>query len=219
MNLATLLNFAAHPETLWGENHYISADYPGAFRNRVVELGGGVPLFFSGALGGMVTANVNPKGSQEERRQYVKFMGHTLAETAVSALESAEKIAEPVIAFRKKPVYFPMKNWRFRLARRLKIFERDFTDGYVKSEINFVSIGDLHILTAPGECTPETGRLILARMSGWNNMLFCLGCDEIGYILTGEQWANREYCYETTMSLGMDTAGILINECGVLLKV
>ena len=87
-------------------------------------------------------------------------------------------------------------------------------EGYeVKSEINAIRIGDLEIITSPGEVFPEIvdGGIespegadirtepvevppLRSVMKGVINMNFNLGMDEIGYIIPISQW-DREPPY------------------------
>ena len=87
--IATLLNFASHPEALWTDNRLVSAEHPGYFRARMRSLTSGVPLYFSGPLGGMLTPNVSEDSDQATRQAYVKDLGHHLAEVVHAALEGA----------------------------------------------------------------------------------------------------------------------------------
>ncbi|NOZ00766.1 MAG: hypothetical protein GXP54_02620 [Deltaproteobacteria bacterium] len=209
--VATLVNFAAHPETLWEGNTCLSADYPGVVRRRLRELVQGVPMFFSGALGGMVTPNVHEKAKFEQRKEYVSQFGADLAEAAEGVLAEADGIADTRLELRKLRMELPVKNWRFRLAARIGVIDRDFSNGSVRTEMNLVGLGDsVSILTAPGEVTPEMGRRIIEHMPGEHRLLFCLGCDELGYVLTPEQFKDREYRYEKSMSLGPGTGPALL---------
>lgn len=209
--VATLVNFAAHPETLWEGNPFLSADYPGAVRKRLRETTKGVPVFFSGALGGMVTPNVHEKADLDTRKAYVQTLGRDLGDVVRHALAGATPIPEPVLRCRKQPLELSLENWRLKLARTLGIIDREFLMEKVRSEMNLVQLGDrVSLLTAPGEVTPELGRLIAGEMTGEHRLLLCLGCDEIGYVLTPEQFGNGEYSYEQSMSIGPDTGPALI---------
>jgi hypothetical protein len=208
--VATLVNFAAHPETLWEGNPLVSPDYPGALRRRLRETAKGVPLFFSGALGGMVTPAVDRKATLKQRRAEKDRLGAGLADLASAALERANAIPDSTLALRRLPLSLPLDNRLFRLLRRLGVIDREFIMGRVRSEMNLVTLGtDVSILTAPGECTPEVGRELVARCPGEHRLLLCLGCDELGYVMTPDQWANSEYRYERTMSVGPRTAAAL----------
>ncbi len=53
--IATLLDFPSHPESLGRDNTLISCDYPWSARRRLEREFGGVALFFSGDIGGLLT--------------------------------------------------------------------------------------------------------------------------------------------------------------------
>ncbi|MCS6918652.1 MAG: neutral/alkaline non-lysosomal ceramidase N-terminal domain-containing protein [Fimbriimonadales bacterium] len=56
--IATLTNFACHPEVL--NNDQLTADFPNWFYRTIEAQGGGVAIFVNGALGGMVSPAANP---------------------------------------------------------------------------------------------------------------------------------------------------------------
>ena len=56
--IATVVNFAAHPETLWEFNTLLSPDYVGPLRARLESEVGGETVYLSGPLGAMLTPNV-----------------------------------------------------------------------------------------------------------------------------------------------------------------
>jgi hypothetical protein len=66
----TLFNFACHPEVLWEHNPHITADYVGYLRDEVEKKTGAPSIFFSGALGGMMTPDVKDHSFEE-----AEFMG------------------------------------------------------------------------------------------------------------------------------------------------
>jgi hypothetical protein len=51
--IATVVNWANHPETLGSRNTQISADYPGFFYKRLEAKLGGMAVLWNGAVGGM----------------------------------------------------------------------------------------------------------------------------------------------------------------------
>ncbi|MFW9877700.1 MAG: neutral/alkaline non-lysosomal ceramidase N-terminal domain-containing protein, partial [Candidatus Thorarchaeota archaeon] len=81
--IATMINYAGHPEVLVGDNLEITSDYAGYLRDKVEEELGGVAIFMNGALGGMITPDV-------EEHTFVKAqeIGYTLAEATIKALGS-----------------------------------------------------------------------------------------------------------------------------------
>lgn len=209
-NKALLLNFAAHPETLWEHNHAISADYPACFRNALRELGVESPLFFSGPLGAMLTPNVNPKATAQERRPFIETFGKNLATLAHSQIAHATPLSGSICMVHKECSIANL-NGRFNFARKLGVFAREIPDGFLKTEMNQLAIGSLRITTVPGEACPEVGDMIYEALFDGDRMILCLGCDELGYILPSQFFIHPEYKYETTMSLGPHMAHIVVS--------
>lgn len=224
--IATLLNYGSHPETLWEKNRQLSPDYPGAFRRRLRELSGGVPLFFQGVLGGMLTPNTPPRATFEGRKDFAEEMGRALADAVVSALDSAEPIPVDSLEHRRREVVVPVNNWRFRIGHRYGILKRTIRDDRtVETEIHTLRLGDVLIVSWPGEPVPELGGRIKAEhMDGEHRLIFSLGCDEMGYILEPAMFDNgdprwgKHYAYERSMSMGRETAPILVDALDALLS-
>lgn len=214
---ATLLNFASHPEALWENNRYISPDFVGPFRRHLRALSPGLPLYFSGPLGGMLTPNVPPKSGGMARQSYIEDLGRHLAERAVAALADAQPMEAPALRHRRRQIHLENANWQFRLLTRFGLIPARTRDGGVDTEVHHLRVGDLELVTAPGEVLPELGHRLRARLSAPHRMLLCLGCDELGYILEPEMFDEREYRYERSMSLGRPTAEALLDATEELL--
>ncbi|MGM0578636.1 MAG: hypothetical protein ACQEXJ_23125 [Myxococcota bacterium] len=208
--LATVLNFASHPETLWEDNPYLSPDYPGAFRRHAGERTPGAKLFFSGPLGGMLTPNVREDAGDAERRDYAERLGAELAERTEDALADATPQEAPTLSHRVRDVGLDNRNWRFKLFTRLGLIRTDWKGSRVDTEVHHVRLGDVEMLTAPGELVPELGARVDALMSAPHRMLLGLALDEFGYVLEPRMFDDREYRYEKTMSLGRSTADTLM---------
>ncbi|MCB9726967.1 MAG: hypothetical protein H6744_06145 [Deltaproteobacteria bacterium] len=216
--IATLLNFASHPESLWEHNHWLSPDFPGPFRRHVREAVGGEALYFSGPLGGMLTPNVPKDADETQRRDYIERLGRALAVATVGALEAAAPDAEPAFSHRFRMTEFQLANWRFKLMTTLGIIPGAWRGHSVETEVHHVRLGQLELLSVPGEPVPELGHRIVERMPGPHRGLLCLGMDEFGYILEPAMFQDREYAYEKTMSLGPATAGTLLEACDALVE-
>ena len=78
--------------------------------------------------------------------------------------------------------------------------------------------GDVEALTAPGEMLPELGHRIRGLMRAPHGLLLGLAIDEMGYIVPTEQFDDREYRYERSMSLGRGTADHLVAAYEALLS-
>lgn len=83
--ICSLINFTAHPETLWSDNLLLTSDYVGYLRRRVEGVLGGTAIFLNGALGGMVTVDAESNSFEEAER-----IGFAAAETALEAARLAE---------------------------------------------------------------------------------------------------------------------------------
>ena len=79
--LVTFFDFPCHPEVLWELNPNITSDYVHYLREEVEKQTGAPCIFFSGALGGMMTPDVKDHSFEE-----AEFMGKKLAEEGLEAL-------------------------------------------------------------------------------------------------------------------------------------
>lgn len=52
--IGTLVNWSSHPEALWSHNLYISSDFPHWARERLEATYGGIAVYFSGSVGGII---------------------------------------------------------------------------------------------------------------------------------------------------------------------
>jgi hypothetical protein len=123
--IATVLNFAGHPEVLDGPpyNYLISADYLAYVYEYIEDKLGGVAVFFNGALGGMITPDVDgvfdgietPGLPVNRTFEMAEEIGSRLAKAAIEALENAEVCKNTNIVFKKKTIDIPLENFNFRL--------------------------------------------------------------------------------------------------------
>ena len=210
--IATLLNFASHPEALWNENRLISAEHPGYFRAQMRELHPtGVPLYVSGPLGGMLTPNVPEKSDSDARIAYIKRLGGHLAKACEQALSDAVLESEPELMHRHMSFKLKNANRRFTLLSKLKLIGVRLEQGVIESEVHHLQIGQTEALSAPGEMLPELGHRVRALMKAPHRLLLGLAIDELGYILPEAQYDDRDYRYEKSMSVGRDTAKALLS--------
>jgi hypothetical protein len=109
--LVTLLDFPCHPEVLWEHNPHITADYPGFLRAAVESSTHAPAIFFSGALGGMLTPAVKDHSFEE-----AEVMGARLAEAGLNALYEAPLLVEPTMRFDRADVPIRLDNLLFKIA-------------------------------------------------------------------------------------------------------
>jgi hypothetical protein len=174
--IATLVNFASHPESMGSSNTLLSADYIHALR-KTVEDGsqwqtapdvpglGGDAIFINGALGGMMTPlnidTISPDGDTWSTGMFEKSdtIGQLLGEIAIDAVADGEVIANPQLAFARQGLLIEVHNGGFQLLFEMGVFQREIVemDGkkYVRSEMGVLELGPIRMLTVPGELLPE----------------------------------------------------------------
>lgn len=211
--IASLVNFACHPETLWSNNRLITADFAGYLCNIMEKRLGGVALYFNGALGGMVTVNVklDEKGRQLHTFQEAERIGAHLAMIALGTIEDAEVNPVYRIQTHRKEVAIPAKNWRFRLAKWMGVIDRPLEANRVLTELWRIDLGDAQIITIPGEILPNLGLKLKEHMRGKYRLLLGLANDELGYILSSADYRDDLYSYERSMSIGPEIGPLIYN--------
>ncbi|MBM3821644.1 MAG: hypothetical protein FJ404_01940 [Verrucomicrobia bacterium] len=203
--LATLVNYAIHPEVIGASRGVCSPDLVGPLRDRVRELGGGAGLFMNGAQGGMVTADNRAEGGGERNDwEECRRIGRLLAEEAMRVVKEAPEQEDPELACWSRPLEFTIESPLMRAILKgspLKYPER--TDGKLATQLNVVHLGGAQILTIPGEALPNIGYYLKRNMRGEHNFLFGLTNDAFGYLLTKVDWGSfKIYDYVSRTSLG-----------------
>jgi len=222
--IATLVNYAIHPEVLGAKSGILSPDLIGPLRDRVAAKGGGVCVFMNGAQGGMITAdNRDYSKPRDPARGYwdgkgdwdeCVRIGNTLADESLRVLADAPVQTDPRLKVAFRDVRFPVESdalWAVVQHSPLRYAHSD--DRSIRARINFVQLGDARILTIPGEALPNIGFYLKRKMGGKHNLLFGLTNDAFGYILTKVDYQSfPRYDYVSRVSLGEMTGEILIGE-------
>ncbi len=228
--IATLVNYAIHPEVLGADAGILSPDLIGPLCDTIESQVGGMALFVNGAQGGMITAdnrqleNVKDaaKGYWEDSRAWDEALriGQTMAHEALRIVEHAPLQVAPQLSCQALEVEFPVDSddlWAVVTLSPL---------GYPHNEnrtitacINLVELGNAQILTIPGEALPNIGFYLKRKMHGEHNLLFGLCNDAFGYILTKVDYDSfPRYDYISRVSLGEMTGEILIERSLELVK-
>jgi len=202
--IATLINYACHPEVL--NNKQITSDFPHYLRLRVEEKLGGVAIYMNGAQGGMVTAVIQkeetyPKG---EAWPEAERIGNTLADRTLAVLSDAKTVENPTITFQQRLFRVPMENPNFKALMDAGILPNLLVDGHIETEVSRFTVGPAEFLTLPGEVLPNIGFFLKRKMRGPSKFLLGLTGDALGYILTPEDWGLKLYRYETSVSVGSE---------------
>jgi hypothetical protein len=222
----TLMDFPCHPEVLWEQNPHITSDYPGELR-RVVEAQTGAPcIFFSGALGGMMTPDVEAHSFEEAGE-----MGLKLAEAGLRLLGDVknQEVTGRILDFAHCEFTAKLQNPLFKIAIRRKLLPdpRD-RDSRVTTQANLLRIGDCWLVTVPGELLPKLGLAIKEKLRAAGASvtgIIGLANDELGYILPQEDYRypfnpfNPKDHYEETMSISKEIGPKLLQAVDDLLLI
>jgi hypothetical protein len=209
--LLSFFNFPCHPEVLWEHNPHITADYPGFLRGEVEAATAAPCIFFSGALGGMLTPDVSEHSFEE-----AEAMGRTLANAGLDALDKVTlSDPSPAISLQKREIRIKLSNILFKFAFRTGLLpDTRNRKGEIVTEVNLVRLGPLWLATVPGEMLPKLGMALkadLRRAGAEIAGVIGLANDELGYILPREDFRyplnpfKPGSHYEETMSLGKKT--------------
>ena len=221
--IATLVNYAIHPEILGADRGILSPDLIGPMAERIEQRAGGVALFFNGAQGGMVTAdNRDLDAPSDPVRGYWKDIGtweecqrvgHTMADEALRLLAEGEQDPAPQVEARCRDVTFPVDSddlWGVVCHSPLG-YPHDEATRTITARLVVLDLGAARILTIPGEALPNVGAY-LKRKTGERTFLFGLTNDAFGYILAEVDFlAFPRYQYVSRVSLGERTGTILVD--------
>ena len=233
--IATVVEWGCHPETLGSANSLLTSDFSGYWRDAVengvpdpkgVKGLGGMCLYFQGLVGGLMTQlhTTVPHRNGVDKFKEASFekaqaLGENLAILTVNALrgEQAWRPTDTRVAVAAKTVFVPMSGL-FGAGVFLGLVHPGWYWGKGKTELDVIRVGDLEILTIPGEMYPEIadGGIespegadypgtpvevppLRSLMKGKLNMMIGLANDEIGYIIPKTQWdAKKPYAYGRT---------------------
>ena len=220
--LATLVNYAVHPEVLGNSVGVCSPDLVGPLCERIEAKAGGLALFINGAQGGMITADNRDldklrdplRASWETTRTWEECLriGHLMADEALRIVGDAPVQSDPRLDCASERVRFPVESdamWAVITLSPLNYPHRE--DRSIEARINLVNLGDAQILTIPGEALPNIGFYLKRKVRGRHNLLFGLTNEAFGYILTKVDFRSfPRYDYDSRTSLGEMTGEIFI---------
>ena len=213
--IATLVNYAVHPEVLGSKAGICSPDLVWPMTERIEEKTGGMALFMNGAQGGMVTAdNRREDGSDMRIWDECVRIGRLLADEALRIIGETKPSETARLRVHASAVRFPVDSQEMMAVLESSPLEFDLdAQGRIGTTMNLVELGEAQILTIPGEALPNIGYYLKRQMTGEHNLLFGLTNDAFGYIMTRVDWGSfRRYDYITRVSLGERTGEILITE-------
>lgn len=222
--IATLVNYAIHPEVLGSDIGILSPDAIGPMCDRIEKEVGGLAVFMNGAQGGMVTADNrdlnSPKdsvrGYWNDLRAWEECVriGDLMGREALRIAGAAQTQKDPSLFCRAISVKFPVESpvlWGVITQSPLG-YPRN-ADRSIQAQVNLVNIGNAQCLTIPGEALPNIGFYLKRKMAGQHNLLFGLTNEAFGYILTKVDYSSfPRYEYVSRTSLGEMTGEILMEK-------
>ena len=222
--IATLVNYATHPEILGTARKTMSPDLCGPLYDRIESKAGGIAIFMNSAQGGMVTAdNRRENGGEANDWNECIRIGNLMADEALRMIELAPVRENPELFCTSKTIRFPIDSeavrFMFKHSPLLPETDKNHDFSSVTTRMNLLNIGEAQVVTIPGEALPNIGFYLKRKMKTNQPFLFGLTNDAFGYILTKEDFNSFErYNYITRTSLGEITGDILTREALKLIE-
>lgn len=221
--IATLVNYATHPEILGTGRKTMSPDLCGPLYDRIESKAGGMAIFMNSAQGGMVTADTRRENGKEANDwdECIRI-GNLMADEALRIVEPAPIQENPEIFCASKSIRFPVDSEIMRYVfKNSPVAANSGTTDFsvVSTRINLLNIGKAQVLTIPGEALPNIGFYMKRKMKSDQPFLFGLTNDAFGYMLTKEDFGSFErYNYVSRTSLGEMTGSIYEEEAMKLIN-
>ena len=222
--IATLVNYAVHPEVLGSKEGILSPDLVGPLNERIEREAGGMALFMNGAQGGMITADNRDfdqpirdalRAYWRDRRVWSECerIGGLLAGESLRIVSGASWQKSPALTVHSTIVRFKVDSEEiWQVVQHSPLRYPHGADRTVSTRINLVTIGNAQMLTIPGEALPNIGFYLKRNMRGEHNFLLGLTNDAFGYILTKVDFNSfPAYRYISRVSLGEMTGETLMD--------
>jgi hypothetical protein len=213
-SIATLVNYAIHPEVIGSEQGILSPDLCGPLYERIESAVGGVALFMNGAQGGMVTADTRRENGKEANDwQECIRIGNLLADEALRLIAAAPEQRDPVLYSTSRMIEFPVESPMMQyIIENSPLKHQHAKPGVVIAQLNLLNIGTAQILTIPGEALPNIGYYVKRHMKTKSPFLFGLTNDAYGYILSKVDFNSfKRYDYISQTCLGELTGEIYMD--------
>lgn len=215
--IATLVNYAVHPEVIGSKQGILSPDLCGPLYDRIEAKAGGIALFMNGAQGGMVTADTRiDKDSEANHWGECKRIGELLGDEALRIIATAKEQANPDLYCTARKIRFPIDSdiMKYILSHSpLKLAGEHPNTDYAETQLNLLNIGTAQVLTIPGEALPNIGYYVKRHMKTTQPFLFGLTNDAFGYMLTKVDFNSfKRYEYVSRTSLGEMTGEIYMEQ-------
>ncbi len=219
--IATLVNYAIHPEVIGSGRGILSPDLCGPLYDRIESKGGGMALFMNGAQGGMVTADTRREANTEANTwEECIRIGELLADEALRIVSTASPLENPALYCTSRTIDFPVESDMMKyILQNSPLKHPNAKPNVVSAQLNLLNIGPAQILTIPGEALPNIGFYLKRNMNTKLPFLFGLTNDAYGYMLTKVDFNSfKRYDYVSRTSLGEMTGEIYMEQALKLVK-
>ena len=177
--IGTLINWASHPEQVINGSS-VSADFVGYMRlYQHMRHNGAIAVFFQGALGGQIGSNnitfshdgIPYNACGDCSFEKAKALGEILDQHIELFLDDSIREENPSLEWRQQQILVPLENVGFHYAFNAGAIERtlynsdgtehsrpidaDLREVFLMSEMVYLKLGSLSLLTVPGELHPE----------------------------------------------------------------
>lgn len=209
--IGSLFSYSAQPELTPRHSDKISAGYPGEACKLLDKKLGGTSLFLLGACGAM-----EPQGCEkgfDEAHQY----GRRLAEAVIELSSNERAVSGDALSVEMREVELPIENPGFHMMMEAGMIHTSQRPPTGVASISKVTIGDLVILTLPGEPFPGIVRGIGEK---GKTLFLSQVNDSLGYFIPPEQFnpepppfeEGRHFTSHELESLGRSSGEILRRE-------
>lgn len=232
---ATLVNFPLHPAILAGDNWLYSADFPGYMAESLSRLSGNglIPIFFNGCCGNVNHVDYTDR-TQGRGFQMAQRVGYLIGVAAFEARNRAVPVQGSKISLSRESVRLKrlkisedQRRWAEDVLRKAKEqlargqvdglpdehYARMWSEMYRQqseddfAEVCALRVGDLGIVTLPGEMFCEFGLQIKKQSPAKHTIIIELANDAMGYFPTREAFGQGGYEPTPGTTLYESTAG------------
>ena len=241
--VAALINYALHPAILAGDNWLYSGDFPGCVAECLERLGGNglVPIFVNGCCGNVNHVNYRDR-TQGRGFGMTERVGYLLGVAAQEALNRAVPVDAERISLSREQVQLKrlkiseeQYRWAGEVIRQAENHPaRGQVDGlpdehyarlwsemyqnkeeYDQAEVCALRIGELGMVTLPGEMFCEFGLEIKKRSAAAHTVVIELANDALGYFPTRKAFGEGGYEPTPGTTLYETAAGELLTASAI----
>jgi len=184
---AILAGYGCHPVTLGGFNTKVSPDYPGYYVAMLEKATGAMAMHIATGA-----ANINPIRALRATPQVTKIMASALAKKILAILDRTTPVRLRPISTRVVPLKFRMR------TTVTPAFEKNYRPrvmaGHVPTEVQAIHLGDLALVSAPGELFAEIAMTVRKKSPVARTIVVEHCNDSMSYIITDA--ATMEGAYE-----------------------